>query len=230
MIKSGFIGILSLMFLAACTETRYVNYQGEEAFPDIFSRQVEFNVSKAFYRDPPDCVVVLPSTTADKGQGQGDGRGRVVEDALARQLSGKVNRVIGPNERDHLVRRLAVDLSRPGDRRVLARQARCGFFVQAKPWGGESVYAVVWTQTRVGLEVVMTRAGDDGALWQARHVATRSGGGLPLSPISVASNAFMAARLNTDGDVPLSLLDDTLRRMVRTLPDTRYAMERRPGG
>lgn len=220
--RLGFIAVAPLLFLAACAETTYVGYQGEEASPSMFSRQVEFNISKAFYRDPPDCVVVLRSPP----KGQGDGRGRVIEDALARQVSGKVNRVIGPNERDRLVRRLAVDLSRPGDRRVLARQARCGFFVQAKPWGGESVYAVLWTQTRVGLEVTMTRAGDDAVLWRARHVATRSDGGLPLSPFSIASNAFMAARLNGDGDVPLSLVDDALRRMIRTLPDTRYAMER----
>lgn len=226
--KRVFIGILSLMLLAACTETRYIRYQGEKGSPDMFSRQVEFNVSKSFYRDPPDCVVVVPSSTA--GKGQGDSRSRVVEDALARQLSGKVNRVIGPNERDRFVRRLALDLSRPGDGRVLARQARCGFFVWAKPWGGGSLYALVWTQTRVGLELVMTRAGGDDSLWQARHVATRSDGGFPLSPFSIASNAFMAARLNADGDVPLSLIDDALRRMIHTLPDTRYAMEQKPRG
>ena len=222
--RSGFIAVAPLLFLAACAETTYVGYQGEEASPGMFSRQVEFKVSKAFYRDPPDCVVVLPSAASDKVQG--DGRGRAIEAALARQLSDRVNRVIGPNERDRLDRRLALDLSRPSDRRVFARQVRCGFFVQAKPWGGASINAVIWTQARVGLEVMMTRAGDGAVLWQARHVATRSGGGLPLSPFSIVSNAFMAARLNADGDVPLSLIDDALRRMVRTLPNTRYALER----
>ena len=209
-----FITIASLVLLAACAETRYVSYQEDAKSQEMFSRQVEFKVAKTFYRDPPDCVVVLPLSASVKG------RARIVEDALARQLSGKVGRVIGPDERNRLVRRLAVDLSRSGDRRVLARQARCGFFVQAQPWGAGSVNSVVWSETRVGLEVIVTRAGDDIPLWQARHVATRSRGGIPLSPVSLISNIFMATRLNADSDVPLSLIDDALRRMINTLPNT----------
>ncbi len=221
--KIIFFGALSLMLIGACTEIRYVGYQGEEKSSDIFSRQIEFKIAKDFYRDPPDCIVVLPYFSNDKGQWSG--RGRIVDNALARQLSGKVIRVIGPNERDHIVRRLAVDLSRIGDRRVLARQARCGFFIQTRPWGGVSVNALVWSETRVGFEVKVTRASDDLLLWQARHVATRSGGGLPLSPLSIVSNTFMAARFSADRDVSRSLVDDALRRMVNTLPDIRYAVE-----
>lgn len=220
--KHRFIAIISLMLLAGCAETSYVGFQRGGVSPDLFTRQVEFEVSKAFYREPPACVIVLPFTSTNRKQRWG--WPRIVEGALARQLSGKVTRVIGPNERDQLIRRLSVDLSRSGDRRVLANQARCEFFAQAKPWGEGSVYAVFWAQTRVGLEVKMMRSDDDNVVWQARHEATRSGGGLPLSPLSIATKSFMATRFNADGDVPLSLLDDALRRMVNTIPDTRYTM------
>ena len=218
-----FICIYSLMLLSACTETRYVDYQDQAGSSQTFNRQVEFKVDKSFYQDPPDCVVVLPSLSSNKEQN--NKHDRLVGDALARQLSIKINRVIGPSERDRLVRQLGLDISNPADRVVLTRQSRCRFFVQAKPWGPSSVNGVVWSETRVGLEVLVTRAQDNILLWQARHVATRSGGGIPLSPFSIVTNIVMAARFNADGDVPLSLIDDALRRMISTLPDTRYALK-----
>ncbi len=214
-----FLALGALVALAACAETRYVAYdaKGKEGV-NPFDRTIEFKVANAFYKDPPDCAVVLPFLV----KGKPHRHARVIEDSLARHLSAKMNRVIGPMERRRLVRSMAVDLSHAGDRAAFARANRCRAFVEAKPWGGEDVYVLFWTQSRIGLDVTLSRAGDQRAVWRARHVATRSDGGLPLSPFSAAFSAFSAARLKSDGDVAFSLVDDAVRRMVKTLPDTRY--------
>ena len=213
-----FLPLLAAMLLAACTQTQYVAYDDNKNEVNPFSRTVEFDLSRKFYRDPPECAVVLPFTV----EGKRHPYASVIEESLARHLTAKMSRVIGPAERHGLTRNLAVDLSHPGDRKVFARSTRCRGFIEAKPWGGESIYAVFWTQSRIGLDVSIGLADDDAVVWRARHVATRSDGGFPLSPFSAAFSLFEATRLSTDGDVSFSLVDDAVRRIVKTLPDTRF--------
>ena len=217
------IPAMTALALAACAETRYVAYEVDEANASPFSRSVAFKVAGAYYRDPPDCAVVMPFLA----DGRRPANAAIIENALVRHLSAKVASVVAAAERRRLARALAVDLSRAQGRAALARAAGCGFLVEAAPWGGEGIYALVWTQARIGLDVRMIRARDDRVVWHARHVATRSEGGLPLSPFSAVANALTAARFNADGDVAFSLADDAVRRIFETLPDTRPAAPRR---
>lgn len=209
------IGLLAV--LAACSQTRYAGYGKAPDDANPFSRTVEYEVSGDFYADPPACAAVMPFA----GDGPRDPRAPIVEESLARQLSARFDRVVGPRLRDHLVRDLAVDLGNARDRRAFASGARCGAFVESKPWGDEGVFALFWTQERVGLEVRMVRATDGAVLWRARHVATRSEGGLPLSPFSAVYDLVTVGDFTTDRDLPYSLVDDATRRLVRTIPDTR---------
>ena len=216
--RRGWIALVggSLM-TAACTQTSYSPY-GKSSDPlNPLERTIEFQVADAFYDDPPRCAIVLPFA----GKAAGNARPESIERSLARQLSVRLGRVIGPLERGRLVRELAVDLSQPSDLKHFARATRCPFLISAKPWGEGSVFALVWTQERVGVEVEMTRARDDALIWKARHIATRSEGGLPLSPFSALFNAMTVGHFKTDADVPNSLIEDATRRIAETLPDTR---------
>lgn len=205
------------LMIAACTQTNYGPY-GRSSDPlNPLERSIEFEVTDAFYGDPPRCAFVLPF----EGKASGTVEPEDVERSLARQLSVRLDRVIGPLERRRLVRDLAVDLDRPSDRGHFARAVRCPFAVAARPWGEGSVFALVWTQERVGLEVVMTRVRDGTEVWKARHMATRSEGGVPFSPISAIFNAVTVGHFKSDSDVPTSLIEDATRRIVETLPDTR---------
>ena len=217
------LAMLAMTALAACAETRYVAYEDDEAIASLFSRSVAFKVAGAYYRDPPDCAVVMPFLA----DGRRPANAAIIENALARHLSAKVSSVVAAAERRRLARTLAVDLSRAQGRAALARAAGCGFLVEAAPWGGDGAYALVWTQARIGLEVRMIRARDDRVVWRARHAATRSKGGLPLSPFSAVTNVLTAARFNADGDVAFSMADDAVRRIFETLPSTRPAAPRR---
>ncbi|MCG8511550.1 MAG: hypothetical protein MI741_20240 [Rhodospirillales bacterium] len=209
-----------ILALTACAQTSYGPYGagGSDDSMIEMERRVEFEVTGAFYRDPPSCVVILPF--AD-GTGRATTRGRMAEESVARQISAKIDRVVWPRTRDRLLRDGAMDLSNQRDRKAFASQARCGHIVEISPYGGESMFALVWTQERVGLEIRMRRAADGELVWQARHSATRSEGGLPFSPFSAAFNALSVGRFKADTDVPVSLLDDAARRIVKTLPDTR---------
>ena len=66
----------------------------------------------------------------------------------------------------------------------------------------------------------MIRSSDDVTLWKARHTASRSDGGLPLSPFSAPLSAFQAASLAGDDDVTPSMVEDVVRRLFATLPNS----------
>jgi len=103
-----FLGLI--FFLSGCAQTTYSPYEKSHQEIPAFSRNVQFKIGDGFFRDPPNCITVLPV------QGSFDGHlKRIVESAVARHLSGKVERIIGPNERQILERRLAFDLEHPGD-------------------------------------------------------------------------------------------------------------------
>jgi hypothetical protein len=208
---------------AACAETRYQAYDANPAAGSPFDRTVEFQLTRAFFEDPPACATVLSFAAASGSGDGGAGEGALVEDAVSRHLSLKLARVIGPHSRDRLARDMAVDLVDPRHRAAFARNARCDAFVTVRPWGGEGMFAVFWTQARIGIEIEMTRARDGRLLWKARHSATRSEGGLPLSPFAAAFSLFEVGRFETDGDMPASIIEDAVRRVATTLPDARLA-------
>jgi hypothetical protein len=185
----------------------------ETALADVDGRHVFFRLDRAFYRDPPSCVVVLPA-------GNGERATIPVERAVARHLRDKFPRVVGPLGRDRASRRLALDLSHAGDRRRFARLEGCDVFVRWRAVAEQSDYLLVWSKRDFGLELEMFRE-PDRTLWQASHVARRSDGGVPLSPLSAPMAMFEAARFRADQDILPSMIDDTLRRMVASLPDVR---------
>ena len=82
---------------------------------------------------------------------------------------------------------------------------------------------MVWAERQIGLAIGLIDLRDDAVLWRARHAARRGAGGAPLSPLSLLVSTGAAARFAADADVPLSLLDDALRRTLATLPDLRGA-------
>ena len=179
-------------------------------------RQVFFRVERAFYRDPPQCVVVLP---ASDGRAAGKASARI-ENAVARHLRDKVSRVIGPMRRDRAVRRLALDLNNAGDRRRFGQIERCDVFVRWRTIESSSGYFLIWSRRDFGLDIEMFRETDK-TLWKASHVARRSDGNLPLSILSAPLAIYEAGRFSTDQDMLPSMIDDTLRRLVASLPDVR---------
>jgi len=211
------LALLQTGLLGACVNTEYVDWGAAPDEPPLGPRQVEYVLDTEFYRDPPFCAVVLPIRVNGRPVDFSD----VIERTLARHLAGRLDRVIGPQERDHLERKLAVDLSDDRDRRIFARLQRCGHMVEAEPWRDGDTYALFWSEARIGLDVRMRRARDGFVVWRARHTATRTEGGLPTSFLSAAFNLFAAGSQHADPDVRLSVADDAVRRIVVSLPDTR---------
>jgi hypothetical protein len=67
----------------------------------------------------------------------------------------------------------------------------------------------------------MLRAADGHVLWKARHIADRSDGGLSLSPIGIAVDTYSSTQFLSDREISDSVVDDAVRRIVRSLPDAR---------
>ena len=171
---------------------------------------------RAFYDDPPACITVLGGP-AQAGIAAG---GRIA-DALARQLSGKVGRVIHPRERRRLVRDMAVDLDHPADARHFAAAVRCPAFLRWHVLEAGHDNALVWSRKHISLNAELVRARDGAVIWQAQASASRSSGDVPLSLFSLPLGLLRAAAFQGDDDAVASLLDDLARRMLASLPDLR---------
>ncbi len=206
--------LLLAAVLGACTQTNYrpLNAGTENETP--LSRDVYYEVSEAFYTDPPECVFILPPMDA----GVPAVLAELVEQALALRLSQKASRVIGPRERRKAERNLALDTRAAVDRHYFARVEHCPAYLEWRVTTASDSNFLVWSRKQIGLQVRLARAKDDSTLWQAAHTTSRSDGGLPLSLISLPVAAAEAAIFSQDADQLPSMIDDVVRRLVVTLP------------
>lgn len=208
----------SSLLLSACLTTQYVSYGEGDSSAAALSRTVEVQITEDFYTDDIDCVTVLPASAESQ---ENPAKQLAVEDAVTRHLQMKITEVIDRRDRNALTRQLALDLSHPQDRERYATITKCRYFALIRPWGGDDQYLVFWSRKALGVEVSITDSVGNASLWKARHVAGRSNGGLPLSPVGAVMSLFEASTHAADEDISLSLADDVARRIVATLPDMR---------
>jgi hypothetical protein len=211
--------VLAIGFVVAgCARTNYVGYDKETAsVPGIHLRTVAVEVDDAYFSDFPDCTIIMPTRTAAGLEYFKP----LVEEALGHHMTKKVSRVVGGTERDLRARRAALEVGRTEDRKGLAEATGCKTLLYSRVVGPGHTNLVVWSQVQIGLEVVMLRAADGRVLWKARHIADRSDGGLSLSPIGLAIDTYASTQFSSDRDVAASVVDDAVRRLVRSLPNAR---------
>ncbi len=206
--------------LTACSQVQYRAADASKSETTIpFDRTVHFQVARTFYESPPRCAFILSS----QGEAAKSRSGRLIEKAVARQLSLRIERVIGPDHRDQFARKLAIDPTTPKGRMRFAQATRCDTAVEIVTKGLETTFMVVWAQAKLHLAMRLVRARDGKELWRAAHVANRSEGTIPLSPVSFPIGAFSAGRFHGDQDVFPSMADDVTRRIIASLPDMRGA-------
>jgi len=206
-----------MIALSACTAISYTPISKGKLSSGPFERKVEFSKADALYSFAPDCVVVWPV-----GLGMDKEKAALIEGSIARHLTDRVQRVIGPRERNKLARDDALDLQDNQDRKSFSQLQRCGYGVRVLAVKTSTQYLIVWSQNQVGLDLSLTRTETGEVLWRVRHIARRGHGGLPLSPVSFGMDMFDAGISNADKDQLPSVIDDTLRRMLLTLPDFRW--------
>lgn len=207
--------ILSLMMvlcLGACvTAPSYQNVQKTEG--EINARDVNYKVTGLFYRDPPDCVSVLPSVAKEH-----PAMGKALSIALARHLGEKVDRVIFPRKRHRIERENGYDLSEKGDRLRYSIKTKCRFYARAELYDLGDEYVGVFAEKHLGVRLDLYRIEDDKPIWQAAHTVWRADGGVPTSPIGLIGGVASATMFKADQEIMPSLIDDAMRRMIRTLP------------
>ncbi len=209
--KNLLAGILCIVVLTGCVTPGYHSV-GEKS-KDMKATDVNFKLSGLFYQDPPDCVIVL-DMPADKNPDMV----KMVPTALARHLGEKVDRVIFPRKRKVLERKLGFDLTHKTDRQRFSTRIGCRFYAVAQLYDFGDEYAGVFAKKHMGVKVDILRIEDDEPVWQAAHTVWRADGGVPLSPFSAIGGIASATLFNADPEVIPSLLDDVMRRMMRTLP------------
>ena len=202
---------------SSCAGTAYVDLGKDETMPGSPIRTVGVQVDRALIDEFPDCTIILEPETAPELRHFSP----LVEEALGRYLSRKFTRVIDGLERRKIVRKAALDLRHREDLGELAVLSGCDTFFRSRIVGPGETYLVVWSKVQVGIEITMVRARDQKMLWRARHSADRAEGGVPFSPIGLVFDAYSSARFSSDREVAESVIDDAVRRLVRSAPNFR---------
>lgn len=215
--------LLAGIAVSACGQVNYVDHANPQAMAKRqddqqgFGRQVDFHLSHAFYETPPACVMILPTETP----GLTANLRQMVDAAVSRHVSSRIDKVIGARRIAAETRNRALDAGDAGDRRRLGRALACDNLLEIETVGVESVYAVIWTDISVGMRLTLRRARDGEVIWRGKHQARRSDGGLPLTLFGAGGGVFAAGRLAGDDDVLPSMIEDSVRRMMASLPDIR---------
>jgi hypothetical protein len=212
------VAIIILVFFTGCTRTQYVPLGNENASPISPFRQVGFKKAPSLDENFPRCTIILKTETGPGLQKLGP----IVEEALSRHLSRKLGRVVDSSDRAIVAQRAALDLVHKSDVQALAQLTNCSTYIRSRVIGSGKTNLLVWSQVQVGIEVAMVRATDEDVQWRARHMAQRSDGGVPLTPIGAIVDTYSSIKFSSDGEIIESIIDDTIRRIVRSLTNPHH--------
>lgn len=209
------LGLMLVLMMGACQQTTYRDMSAPQEPESLLERRVSYRIDPGFYATAPDCAALRTTTRIPR-------RFRdIVERSVERYLATRLHRVIASSRLRHTEARLGIHMGAAPDRQVFARQTGCQALVEIALHEISDDYFVLWAQRGLSMTLTMKRLADDKILWSARHRASRSDGGVPLTLLSLPFSAARAARFKNDPEQFASLTDDAVRRMMQTLPDTR---------
>ena len=218
--------ILMSVGIGACTETQYIKFSDDDADDKSLIKQVAYQIHPAFYSEFPECILVLPPSPTNKVSAE---LSSMIEAAISRHLGQKFDRVISGAERQIFNSRLDVSGSDPTYTNRLLKRLNCDTFLRTKVLDPRIDYLLVWSQVGIGLEMTLSRGADQVIVWQARHLAKRSEGGISFSPIGLLADTVFSTRFASDRDVVEGVIDDAIRRMLLPLPNVKSYSALRDG-
>lgn len=207
--------VLVPLTLSACVHTTYRDLGTAGQPESMLERRVSYRTAPAFYAAAPSCAAIRTHSPAPAAFRH------MIEQTVERHLATRLTRVVGAARLRHAETRLGIDVNTPSGRRVFARQARCRALMEISLTEIGDDYVLLWAERRLALKLTLKHLEDGKVLWSARHRASRSDGGLPISVLSLPISAVRAAHLTSDPELFASIADDAVRRMMKTLPDTR---------
>jgi hypothetical protein len=216
--KLLFSMLVVCLILSGCTDTKYVDYNAENSDEVSPFKTVAYEIDKSFYENFPRCVLIIPPAAGGKITSE---LSSIIENTLARHLHRRFDRVIDGVERKVASERHELLINDPIDQRFLARKMNCDSILNVEVIEPRVDYILIWSRIGIGLKLQLARTTDGHVLWQAKHKAERSEGGLSLSPIGAVVDTVTSTRFASDRDVAEGVIDDAVRRMIVPLPNVR---------
>lgn len=210
-----FLVLLSLWSLAACVSTpNYVDHtQTDTPMSQQAATDIHYKISPLYYRAALECVTVLPTESPHPIP-----LNERIANGFARYLGERFDQVIFPHKRNRRTQSKGMDLNNKQDRLYFARRFNCPVFARATLYDYGNDFMVIASKKQIGLKLELFRASDDEPLWQAAHTAWDGDGGLPLSPVGLATSVAQAALYAKNDEAVLALINTAIRRMIQTLP------------
>jgi len=195
--------------LVACSQTAYVDRNGERQNANtlnLFERVVEYDIDLGLVSSPPGCTAVGAVSIAPPTHTEID-----VYDLIRRSLLAQTR----TNFPDMEIFEVAAD-----EKQAIfdAQIQGCPFLLIADLITRDEAYLLIWSRKQISLTVRLIRLEDNQLLWSAHHTASRSEGGLPLSPFGAVTTIFLTKDFAEDKDIMPSIIDDAMRRIFTTFP------------
>ena len=208
--------LLSGVLLAACSGPAYVDRS--EGDPGLFASAlgpVVFEVDAELDRMPPGCIAVLPFETVVDTDPALAGHAERVRRAIYAHLSPRAARDIELARVDATLRTLS--RAERWNHALVGGELGCDTLLIGTVTEYRERYLALYSEVAVGAQIELIRAADGARLWEARHVATSYGGGLPISALALVEGAVRAIT-NLGGEQLDRMTDDLARRLVSALP------------
>lgn len=202
-----------LAVIGSCAQTKTVPLGTEQAGFIYPVREVGVYSHPELSGRLPECALILPVQKSAKFEKLGEEPTEILE----RHLHSKFERIILVADWRHKADRLGLDFRHSEDQIELARGYGCDAVVRSRLIGSGVSNFLVWSRSDVGIEAVLLDISDKQVLWSARHIADRSHGGLPLSPLGLFVDSYSAQTFASDEEAVLSILEDAVRRISTTL-------------
>lgn len=180
-----------------------------EAPTPVLDEAVFFEVNSSMAR-VPDCIHVLPFD---------DPKGRDPKGNFRKSFHAQLS-VTG-------VRLVPLQAIHHEEIAKIAGIHNCDFELRGSVTENSRLFLGVYSEYKAGAKAMIVHKPSNVAYWTASHTMAKRDGGLPIGIISSIASALSAAK-NVESDQELRVTQELAHRMVKSIPNLKYASASRP--
>jgi hypothetical protein len=128
------------------------------------------------------------------------------------------------NYQDIELHKVAFIMKSTNSHKLILQNLDCDALLEGTITEFKNDFYIAYSSTNVGLNLYL-KDKEDKILWKASHTASSKAGSIPFSPIGLAAGLFTASS-NAEDEVALQMIDTVVRRVIKTLPETKFILNK----
>ena len=204
--------IILCFLLSSCQTPKYLKVKDFSNSKNILP-EVQYSLSDNFNPNNINCIAIgkITDKSNDKEFKNLD-KVSLIRHAIYGHLAPK-------NYQDIELHKVAFIMKSSNSNKLILQNLDCDALLEGTITEFKNDFYIAYSSTNVGLNLFL-KDKDDKVLWKASHTASSKAGAIPFSPIGLATGLFTASN-NTGDEVALQMIDTVVRRVIKTLPETK---------